>query len=418
MKDTAEIDELHRVGVIDIGSNSVRLVVFDGAARSPAYFYNEKVLCGLGRGLAETGVLNPKGRDRALRAMDRFKAVAENMAVQSLKAVATAAVREATDGSAFCLEVEALTGIRVSVASGQEEARLSAQGVLLGWPTAHGLVCDMGGASMELAELSDGTVGRCETSSLGPLKLADVPNAAKGGIAAHIKAEVHRLRSRMDGDYDHMYLVGGSYRAIAKIDMTRRDYPLDVLHEYKVDSTALAETLDWIITTPVKALNKLTSASNERMNLVPLAARVLKVLIVEFNPRIIAISSYGLREGLLYEKMSPELRRRDPLIEACRWQERSAARFPGFGDHLADWVLQIMPQADARRKRLVRAASLLHDVTWRAHPNYRAEVCFDNATRANLGGLDHEGRVLLGMALLHRYKNTGKIGRYHRLGRC
>ena len=146
---------LSRVGVLDVGSNSVRMVVFDGAARSPAYFFNEKVMAGLGLGLAATGRLNPEGKERALAAIKRFQRLAETMKIAPLTAVATAAVREAEDGPAFREEVWRETGLRLWVIKGDEEARLSAQGVLLGWPGAYGLVCDIGGSSMELAELRD-----------------------------------------------------------------------------------------------------------------------------------------------------------------------------------------------------------------------------------------------------------------------
>ncbi|MFT4743658.1 MAG: exopolyphosphatase/guanosine-5'-triphosphate,3'-diphosphate pyrophosphatase, partial [Yoonia sp.] len=162
---------LGRVGVIDVGSNSVRMVVFDGAARSPAYFYNEKIMCALGAGLSETGHLNPKGRVRALSAIHRFAALAKGMGITPVTAVATAAVREASDGQEFCDEVLAKTGTKIWIIDGHEEARLSAQGVLLGWPKSYGLVCDIGGSSMELADLDDGEVGRRVTSALGPLKL-------------------------------------------------------------------------------------------------------------------------------------------------------------------------------------------------------------------------------------------------------
>jgi hypothetical protein len=159
---------LSRVGVVDVGSNSVRMVVFDGAARSPAYFYNEKIMCALGEGLAETGRLNPQGRVRALAALNRFQHIARGLDLAPLTAVATAAVRDAEDGQEFCDQVERETGLKVWVIDGEEEARLSAQGVLLGWPGAYGLVCDMGGASMELAEIDGNRVGKCMTSSLGP----------------------------------------------------------------------------------------------------------------------------------------------------------------------------------------------------------------------------------------------------------
>ena len=125
---------LSRVGVVDVGSNSIRMVVFDGAARSPAYFYNEKLMAGLGQGLAQTGMLNPRGKQRALVALRRFALLAKGMEVNSMTCVATAAVRDATDGPAFQAQIEAETGLRLWVISGYEEARLSAQGVLLGWP--------------------------------------------------------------------------------------------------------------------------------------------------------------------------------------------------------------------------------------------------------------------------------------------
>ena len=123
---------LERVGVVDVGSNSVRMVVFDGAARSPAYFYNEKILAGLGKGLAQTGRLNPEGRVRALAALRRFAALADGMDLPPLTCVATAAAREAADGPDFVREVERETGLKLLVIDGAEEARLSAQGVLLG----------------------------------------------------------------------------------------------------------------------------------------------------------------------------------------------------------------------------------------------------------------------------------------------
>jgi len=225
---------LSRVGVIDVGSNSVRLVVFDGAARSPAYFYNEKIMCALGAGLSETGHLSPSGRTRALSAIRRFAALAEGMGIPPLTAVATAAVREASDRQDFCDEVLRETGIKIWVIDGEEEARLSAQGVLLGWPGSYGLVCDIGGSSMELADLQDGKVGHRVTSALGPLKLREIKGGKKA-IKAYIKETMADLHGKMEAETAmRLFLVGGSWRAIARIDMERRGYPLTVLHEYRM----------------------------------------------------------------------------------------------------------------------------------------------------------------------------------------
>ncbi|GAA6174741.1 Ppx/GppA family phosphatase [Sulfitobacter pacificus] len=405
---------LARVGVVDVGSNSVRLVVFDGAARSPAYFYNEKIMCALGAGMAESGHLSPEGRVRALSAMRRFKKLADGMGLSELSVVATAAVRDASDGRDFCDEVLRETGLRIWVIDGEEEARLSAQGVLLGWPGAYGLVCDIGGSSMELAEISGGRVGKRMTSQLGPLKLRDIKGGAKAR-KAHISEVMDKLKDTMGAQRDRLFLVGGSWRAIARIDMLRRGYPLQVLHEYRMTPRAVSATVRYIKQTDPEELRAIAGVSASRMALVPFAAEVLSRLVKTFRPKDIAISSYGIREGMLYEQMPQRLRDRDPLIEACRFAEAKDARMPGFGKTLYNLILPLYKSAPAPRKRLIKAACLLHDVSWRAHPDYRAEVCFDNATRANLGGLKHVERVFLGLALLHRYSNKRENSRFNDL---
>ena len=396
---------LSRVGVVDVGSNSVRMVVFDGAARSPAYFFNEKIMCGLGKGLAETSRLNPEGRIRALKALKRFAVMAKGMGIETLTVVATAAMREAEDGTEFTEAVLRETGLRLHVIDGDEEARLSAQGVLLGWPDAKGVVCDIGGNSMELARIGGGRVGKRVTSPLGPFRLQQMAGGAKAR-AVHIDRILKDLQKEMKSEGERLYLVGGSWRVIARLDMERRNYPLTVLHEYRMQPQGLLDTISWILGSDLAVLRARTGTSAERMELVPLACEVLRGLITSLRPSEIDVSAYGIREGLLYEQMPDRLRRRDPLIEAARAMEVSSARMPGTGKMLHDFLLPLFDTWPRERLRLMKAACLLHDTTWRAHPDYRAEACFDNATRANLGGLDHPGRVFLGLSLLHRYKNS------------
>jgi exopolyphosphatase/guanosine-5'-triphosphate,3'-diphosphate pyrophosphatase len=403
---------LGRVGVIDVGSNSVRLVVFDGAARSPAYFYNEKIMCALGAGLSQTGHLNPEGRARALSALRRFAALAEGMGITPVTAVATAAVREASDGKDFRDEVERETGIKIWIIDGKEEARFSAQGVLLGWPGSYGLVCDIGGSSLELADLAEGRVGRRVTSALGPLKLREIEGGKKA-VKAYVKKTMLDLHDLMQNETGmRLFLVGGSWRAIARIDMERRGYPLTVLHEYRMTARQISATADYIAESDLQELRQRCHISDSRMSLVPLAIEVLKRLIRTFKPKDIAVSSYGIREGMLYEQMPLALRERDPLIEACRFAEAKDARMPGFGRILYNFVKPLFPRANWQRKRIIKAACLLHDVSWRAHPDYRAEVTFDNTTRANLGGLKHYERVLMGLALMYRYTSKPAGGRF------
>ncbi|GEM_PF-43398 len=396
---------LSRVGVVDVGSNSVRMVVFDGAARSPAYFYNEKILCGLGKGLAETGMLNPQGKERALAALKRFALLAEGMGAAPLTVVATAATREAGDGPEFQAQVLAETGLQLHVINGDEEARLSAQGVLLGWPGAAGLVCDIGGNSMELARIGGGKVGKRISTQLGPFRLQQIEGGEEQRRAV-IRRVLRQAQSKLHSEGERFYLVGGSWRVIARLDMERRNYPLTVLHEYRMPIPQILSTLDWLQGADLTSLRVRTGTSADRMELVPLACEVLRKIIDTFKPSEIDVSSYGIREGMLYESMPPALRDRDPLLEAARIAEITSARIPGTGKKLFEFLQPLFRDASDERIRLVKAACLLHDTTWRAHPDYRADLCFDNATRANLGGLDHQGRVFLGLSLLHRYKNS------------
>lgn len=402
--------QLTRVGVVDVGSNSVRLVILDGAARSPTYFFNEKILASLGTGVTETGLLNPTGRRRAVAAVRRFQLLADSLEVSPLTVVATAAVRDARNGPEFCEEVRKRTGLTLHVIPGEEEARLSAQGVLLGWPDASGTVCDIGGSSMELAELVSGRVGAKATSLLGPLRLQEIECGR--ARERHIRNTITDLAARMGTSHERLYLVGGSWRAIARLDMERRSYPLHVLHEYRMTRRSIHRTVNWIAGQSPCDLKSRTGISEARMSLVPRAGEVLEGLVRELGPREIAISSYGIREGLLYERMPDELRRRDPLVEACRFAEAKDARLPGFGRVLYRFVSPLFRKVPPNRERIIKAACLLHDVNWRAHPDYRHEACFDYVSRASLGGLTHRGRVFLGLALLHRYRNSRENTRF------
>ena len=236
---------LKRIGVIDVGSNSVRLVVFDGMARSPAYFYNEKVLCGLGAGLGDTGRLSPEGWERALAALHRFAALAGRMELSGMIAVATAAVREAEDGPAFCDQVERETGLQLHVASGlgggaaRRPGRASRLARRRGARLRHGRRLDGARARRRAARSAP-----ARTSPLGPLQLVDIKDEDKRDKA--IRKGVKALRRLVPGPATRLFLVGGSWRAIARLDMERIGYPLKVLHGYEPPIAQLRETLDWI----------------------------------------------------------------------------------------------------------------------------------------------------------------------------
>ena len=400
---TFKRNRIGRIGIIDVGSNSVRLVVFEGFSRSPSYFFNEKVLCGLGKGIQHKNKLNELGKIEAVRAIKRFITLTKKMHLTALVGVATAAVRNALDGDDFVRLIKRETNLVLYVASGKEEAEFSANGVLLGWPEASGLVCDMGGGSLEIADLSEGIVGYCETSPLGGLTLVEY-QGSYDELDDFIKKSVEQLCLGLRLPVPNLYLVGGSFRVFAKLDMALSNYPLKVLHEYKIEIEQAERTIKWIFENDISKLGQKVDSSIERLLLLPMAARVLIHLINILQPRKIFFSSYGLREGILFYQMPDRIKNLDPLIEACRYQEKSSARFPGFGQKLFDWLVPIFKDLTTYELRLYHAACLLHDTTWKAHPDYRAEMSFETVTRTNLGGIDHEERIFLALALMSRYK--------------
>jgi exopolyphosphatase/guanosine-5'-triphosphate,3'-diphosphate pyrophosphatase len=395
------------IAVVDVGSNSVRLVVFDGASRAPAYFFNEKVACGLGAEIGRTGRLAPAGVDSALDTLGRFAALADRMKVAALDAVATAAVRDAEDGPDFVKRVERETGLRLRVISGDEEARLAALGALVGEPMAEGAVADMGGASLELAAVGGGGVGARISLPLGPQRLDGLTGSA---LRKRIDAELAEAAALIDMEGRALFVVGGAWRAVAKLQLARTGHPLRVLHGYSFSAAEAAEAADWIQRQTPDALKALGGISSGRAATAPLAASVLARILALLKPAEVHVSAFGLREGVYFEQLPKAVRARDPLIDACARLESVQARFPGFGDELFAFMSSVLIDWSKRDRRLAHAACLLNDVNWRAHPDYRATSCFETVTRANLAGLDHRDRAFLALALMNRYGGGARGG--------
>ena len=397
----AFLDDADLVGVIDVGSNSIRLVVFEDNARSPDYVFNEKTICRLGEGLAATGRLSVEGRERAMAALHRFKALAEAMGVTTLLGVGTAALRDAEDGPEFCDRIAQEVGVDVRVATGGEEAKLAAEGVLMGWPQVDGIVADMGGSSLEMAEVANGEVGWAVSTGAGHLRLSEASEGERRSALLSLAAAARRFG---EGVRD-LILVGGAWRALAKAHMSRINYPLNVLMGFEIDPADALALCDWIKTADNAELKKASGASTSRVTSLHAAADALSTLINIMRPQNLVISAFGLREGMIFERMPPELRRREPLIAAAERMEARSARSPGFGLELYDWLSPVFPDFSDDWLRLAKAACLLHDVNWRAHPDFRAVSCFATVTRSNLSGVGHKSRVFIGAALIHRYKS-------------
>ncbi len=292
-----------RFGIIDIGSNSVRLVIYEGAKRNPVPIFNEKVMAGLGAQLSETGRLDPSRIERAMRALKRFSALLVQLGVEHVSMVATAAVRDAEDGTSFAANVEAATGLKMRVLTGKEEAEYAALGVLSGIPTADGIIGDLGGGSLELVDLKDGKMGKGETLPLGPLRLL-----GSGWSQKELIKEVDKALDRVEwlgsGEGRTLYAVGGVWRNLARIHMAQHDYPVRVLHEYQMPASEAADLAKLIERLGPKSLAKIPDVSSRRVGALPVGAMVLSRLIAATKVKKVEVSAYGLREGVLFDQLS------------------------------------------------------------------------------------------------------------------
>ncbi len=393
-----------RVGVIDLGSNSIRLVVYDRLCRAPVPVFNEKVLCGLGRDLARTGRLHPEGVALALTNLERFTRLLEGMHDDRVDVLATAAVRDASDGEAFVAEVERRCRLTVAVISGNEEARLSAMGVLSGSPGADGVMGDLGGGSLEMVGLDQSVITEQVTLPLGPFRLMDVKDG-RPKIREVILDELGKQTWLTRYQGRTFYPVGGNWRALAKILMAKRKHPVHIIHQYTVPGPDVAQLAGLLGRQGKNSLERIPGVSKRRLETLPYAAMVLEEVLAILKPKNVVFSAFGLREGHLFDILSPEERMADPLIEACLDIARRLDRF-GKVDRLENWIAPLFAGELPVQHRLRRAACLLSDICWMDHPDYRAEHAFLRTLRLPFAGLSHSERTFLAAALYARYGGT------------
>ena len=397
-----------RIGIIDIGSNSIRLVVYDRLARMPAVLFNEKVMAGLGRGLAETGALDTAAIERAIVALERFRLLSQQIGVGQLGAVATAAVRDASNGAAFLERIRAL-GIPTQVLTGDQEARMAGYGVLSAFPDAEGLVGDLGGGSLELIRVAGGEVHEGASFPLGVLRIA----ALKGKRSDVLGKVVGKMLAPHDGwlaqtEGRPFHLVGGSWRALARLDMHLAGYPLPIVHDYRMAPEAAARLVRVLAQIEAKRLRDVVGVSASRIPTLSDAATLLAVLVKRLKPSALVISSHGLREGLMFERLPPAVRAEDPLISATREMGQVLGRYPEHGDLLDRWIAPLFDGDAPEDHRLRHAACLLADIGWRAHPEFRQERGLDIALHGNWVGVDARGRAMIAQALFTNYGGSGR----------
>ncbi len=393
-----------RIGIIDIGSNSIRLVIYDQQKRSPVPIYNEKVMCALGKGLAASGVLNPDGVEMAKDTLRRFLAMGRNMEITSLYVMATAAVRDAKDGESFVKYIEKTYDIDVDVISGKKEARLGAYGVCSSMYKPEGITGDLGGGSLELVWLEDGKIEDHTSILLGSLRMIDETKGDRDKLRKLVDKRFAELTWLGDHKVPNFYAIGGSFRALARIYMTMNNYPLRILHEYKVESKKILNFVQELMTLSNEKIEKLPGSAARRVPQLPGAAIILEKIITITKPEFIIFSASGIREGYLYEKLSPYIRDQDGLLASCTEFATKGGRSTAYANELFTWMYPLLKDESEKERRLRMAFCLLTDIALHIHPEYRSDWAYHRILQSALTGLTHRERVKLSLALYHRYQ--------------
>ncbi len=394
------------LAVIDIGSNSVRLVVFSGQRRVPDTIFNEKMMCGLGAELGSTGSMGKASIKLAISTLKRFKALCDQMEVKHIHAIATAAVRDAKNGPSFVREVKKECGIDITIIEGTEEGRLSASGVLSGEPTATGLMGDLGGGSLELAQLKDGQVFHTVSLPIGPLRLMSKFGTNRRDIRRFLREEFAKLDWLENCAGQNLYLVGGAWRNIAKLMMREKSNPLPILHGYRTSRSEMTDYCRRLSRLRPQDIPFGNSLPEARREVLPVAAIILAEVMAAIRARSAVVSTYGLREGFIFDRLSDEAREMDPFIFTCHVLAAERCRFPEHSETIYEWTRPLFQRRVSdpeHRDKLHHAICLLGDIAWRGHPDFRAEKAVETVLHGHFVGLSHRDRAYLAVALNQAY---------------
>lgn len=399
---------MERLGIIDIGSNTIRLVVYDVQSRLPIPMFNEKAACRLAAGLAESGCLNPDGTVPAINAIGRFVALSKAMEVDHLSVVATAAVREAEDGPDFVETLHERYEIEVDVLSAEEEARLAAVGVLHGCPGADGVVGDLGGGSLDLVLLTNGQACKYDTAPLGHLRLQETSHGNMAKADDIIQAYLQNAPWLREAKGQKMFMVGGAMRALARVFIAQMNYPLHIVDNYSIGRVQARDICDLVARMSPKSLRRMPGISRKRIDSLPLAALVLGKMLDAVEPCEVVFSSFGMREGKMVDLLPSHDRSLDPMIAACEAMGSALTRFSLSGRELYKWISPVFDDHSEQHERCRLAAAFLSDLGWNEHPDFRAMHAYERTLRLPLAGLDHAQRVFLALSIYVRY--GGVIG--------
>lgn len=401
------------IAIIDIGSNSVRMVVYHALKRVPLPVFNEKYMCALGRGLARTGRLNPEGVQTAETAIARFLLMAQRLNVASLDIIATAAVRDAENGPDFVRSIER-HGVKVKVISGEREAELAAKGVLASFHEPLGISADLGGGSMELATVERTRIGHQTSLHLGSLRLLDATDGKLAAMEKLVARELKQTGWLSETRPPCLYAIGGGFRALGKLHMNKTDYPLDIVHEYRMSKRSVHQLVEKLLPMKPAEIAGLPGISSKRAPTLIPTALILQQLLQQTGAPQVMFSVSGIREGFFFDLLEPRQQAEDALISSATDLAALIGRAGKYGAELHQWMAPLFPSEPLPWQRVRKALCILSELAWSIDPNFRAVWAYHRIIQSSLKGIDHKERLMLALALFHRYQPKWK-GDLHEL---
>ncbi len=406
-----DLERISRRAVVDLGSNSVRLVVFEGDGRTPAVIFNEKAVLRLGRGLQSTGRLNDEGVAQALTVMRRYHAIARAMRAEPFEVLATAAVRDASNGAAFVAGLrERMPGVAIRILSGEQEAAFAAEGLLCSEPAADGVMADIGGGSLEVVRLVQGRPGEARTLPLGLIRLAERAGGDPARARSLAEADLAGVPWLSGAAGLDLYLVGGAWRALARVHIAQSGYPLNIVDHYVIAREPARALTAELVLASRRTLERTPGAPRRRLDDLPFAAVVLRRLLRATGAARVVFSADGLREGWYMRGVDAATRAEDPLLAAARDYARQLGRDPALPPALLAWTDPLFAREPAEARRLRETACWLSDIGSHDHPEYRAEQAFYRVLRQPGVGMDHPTRAWLAMVVALRYEAEPDAG--------
>ncbi len=396
-------DHLDTFAVIDIGSNSIRLVIFDVTDGYPHPLYNERVFCALGSGVGADGSLPKDSIEMALSAIERLVHVARISGAKRLEAFATSAVRDAVNGDLLLSAIRERTQCPVAVLAGEDEARLAAEAVVLGLHLRNGIVADLGGGSLELARIGKGKIRDMASLPLGTIRLMAKTRNHNEHMAREVSEQLGSLSRFFKSGNPTLILVGGAWRALARLIMGSNDHPLKIIHGYGTSVETAQGIARHLVTLDDAGCASLPASIAKRRTTMPATGLILLNLLDRLQVRRLMFSGVGVREGYVRARLSPRSAGEDPLLVGARALARREGRYGDTTEPLMTWLEPLFPGEKAGTRRVHAAVCALSDVAWREHPDYRASQAFERFLHHPLPGIRHPERVFIASALHTRY---------------